>query len=557
MIQVSNQRPGNIDDAYAGGVGTPFDMRTAVELKITNPIFTPLSANTQVVIDNDGKPITKDEVTQLVFDCSGDNINPNAETVLKEIFKQSLLNYPENSMTIQDAFAIQSASKAKILFLGMNPNGVEVRGYNFDDVSDVSKRFLSSLTTRDEFFATLSFASRICAFGYYFTNDNAWSDFKAWFAANIVAPFSSNLDPTTTKLCTDLQSIKLNNPIECFALRNDDTENNEEYSFARLLHYGLMMYERHVRQSNMPEYTAGHLPFALAETFCPRNVVLVNVEKHARMSPGKLADEWHTLGTLLYGRPKLVGLNQLSSIMATQRIMQSVAKSCGKGGGVSRAATVKFIDKPMTFVDLYKYVSRVYAHTKFVQISQNMTKFQKMSYQKPSRRRPDDPDAMGKFMSIKYKPDLHIYLDGSGSVSEKEYRDGMRAVIKLAKKMGVNLYFSSFADTLSQPYRLHVAGRTEQQIYDEFKKIPKVTGGTNYEQIWHYINKSEKRQKRVSIIISDFEYTVPNHYVHHPEFLFYAPVSSSNWKYVVQHATEFVKNMSVSICPNIRKKLFM
>lgn len=558
MINVSNQKPCVIDDAYAGGIGAPFDMRTAVEMKITNHIFTPLMPNTTVSIDIDGKPIDKDDVTNLVFDCSSENLNTSAEAILKDIFTQTLQYYPENEMSIQDAFAIQSAVKSNILFIGMNPNGSRVDHYDFSDVTDVSKRFLAGAATRDEFFATLSFASRICAFGFYFVNDAAWCDFKTWFAANMVAPIATKLDAATTKLCSELQQIKLNNALECFAIRNNDTENNEDYSFARILHSGLMQYERYLRSQNQPEFVAGHLPFALGETFCPRNIVLINAEKHARMPSSALANEWHMLQNALYNRSPVVGLDHLSSLMATQRLMDNIMKGCDKSNGpAQRAAVVKFREKPLTFVDIYKYVKMVYDHCRFVQISENATKFKKRSYNKSNRRRPDDPDAMGVITSINYKPDLHVYLDGSGSVGEREYRDGLMAVIKLAKKLGVNIFFSSFSHVLSQPYKLSVAGKTEKQIYDEIKKLPKVTGGTNYEQIWHYINKSDKRRKRVSIIISDFEYTVPNHYVHHPDYLFYAPVSSSNWKYVVNRATTFVKDMSTLICPNIRKHILM
>ena len=56
--------------------------------------------------------------------------------------------------------------------------------------------------------------------------------------------------------------------------------------------------------------------------------------------------------------------------------------------------------------------------------------------------------------------------------------------------------------------------------------------------------------------ISDFEYDAPNHYVKHPRFLYYAPISASNWQWIIKFATSFAKSM-LNICPNIRKHILM
>ena len=175
---------------------------------------------------------------------------------------------------------------------------------------------------------------------------------------------------------------------------------------------------------------------------------------------------------------------------------------------------------------------------------------------RPSRRHPDDPDKPGLVVKTQFKPDLHIYLDCSGSISERDYQDAIKTCIKLAQKMKVNFYFTSFSHIMSETKKLHIKDRTLKEIYDEFKNTPKVGGGTDYEQIWHYINKSEARQKQVSVIISDFDYYAPNHYVKHPRFLYYAPISAYNWSTITSSAQSFVKSM-LSICPNIRKHIMM
>ena len=122
--------------------------------------------------------------------------------------------------------------------------------------------------------------------------------------------------------------------------------------------------------------------------------------------------------------------------------------------------------------------------------------------------------------------------------------------------MNVNFYFNSFSHYMSQTTKLRLKDRSLNDIYKEFRKIPKVSGGTDYEQIWHYINRSQKFSKEVSVVISDFKYTAPNHYVKHPRFLYYAPISTSSWKYITVAAENFTKSM-LTICPNIRKHILM
>lgn len=109
---------------------------------------------------------------------------------------------------------------------------------------------------------------------------------------------------------------------------------------------------------------------------------------------------------------------------------------------------------------------------------------------------------------------------------------------------------------MSATKKLHVHGKTLKEVYTEFRNTPKVSGGTEYEQIWHYINRSDKLSREISIVITDFEYCAPNHFVKHPRFLYYAPISTSNWKGMVSSAESFSKTM-LNICPDIRKHILM
>ena len=124
----------------------------------------------------------------------------------------------------------------------------------------------------------------------------------------------------------------------------------------------------------------------------------------------------------------------------------------------------------------------------------------------------------------------------------------------MARKMNVNLYFNSFSHCLSQCSHLRTKDRSLKEVYAAFQKIPKVDGGTDYEQIWHYINSSKKRRRELSIIMTDFEWTAPNRYVKHPKNLFYIPISHTDWNGLTYWAGEFVKSMA-HIDPNCRARL--
>ena len=169
-----------------------------------------------------------------------------------------------------------------------------------------------------------------------------------------------------------------------------------------------------------------------------------------------------------------------------------------------------------------------------------------MTYNKPNRRDPDDFNKKGKSVSTKYLPDIHLYIDTSGSVSEQNYKDAVMACISMAKKLNINIYFNSFSSELSQCSLLHTRDKSIKQIYAAFQKVQKVTGGTDFDNVWDYINMSKKRRRELSIMITDFEYTPRNRQVNHPENLYYVPCANvTNYQRMVGYAITFCKSCEI------------
>lgn len=550
-IVTTNQQPIMLNSMYLDSLAAQFDPFTTVKDNVVKPLFTPLVQTAPVTIEENGKALSESDITSCLFACSDEIVNIQEEDRMKEILSNTLVYY-EKALSVQDVYAVQTAKKLNMLL----PSDRVL--YTPSDVIDASKQLLSGQLMPDAFFTTLAFYARPRAFGYYFANDAAFNDFKLWFNQQIALLPANALPPETSQLCTDLMSIRLNHLTESFVVRDDSTQNNDPYSFARLFVFYLMQYEKNLRSNNSPLHLAGHMPFAFSENFCPNTIILVNVEKHAHAHPSEIKNEWDTIKAAMQMKPTVLGLNQIKKLTALARMaqkMQTASAAHGLSVG-NRSAIIKFRKTPPTSVDLYAYISKIYKHTVFILNSENAVKYKKPTFMRPSRREPDNPDKQGYTINVKYKPDLHVYLDCSGSISERDYQDAIKACIKLAKKMNVNFYFNSFSHIMSATTKLNCKDKSLKEIYNAFKNIPKVGGGTDYEQIWHYINKTQKRSKEVSIVISDFEYYAPNHYVKHPRFLYYAPISASSWKRICESARDFAKSM-LGICPDIRKHILM
>ena len=93
-----------------------------------------------------------------------------------------------------------------------------------------------------------------------------------------------------------------------------------------------------------------------------------------------------------------------------------------------------------------------------------------------------------------------------------------------------------------------------EAMRQEFRKLPKVAGGTDYKQIWDYINASEKRKRRLSLVVTDFEWGPGTKRETHPANLYYAPCSSMNWNSIVRSAEQFAKSMR-HVEPGIAQRL--
>ena len=548
--QVLNQQPVELSYEYSSSIADTFDPLKLVTDNISKKLFTPKNPGTPVEMKMNGQEIDMNDMTELIRLCSLDNVDIDAENEMKDVLSQCLIHY-DKALPVQDVFGVQAAVKHNLLLPAANVMYVP------GDIIEAAKQFSVNQITPEEFFANFMFYAKMQTLGFYFLNLQEWRNFTQWFKTEI-SQIQSLLSIETLDACNTIVNINLDKLTESIIIRNTDTDNNEPYSFARVLVFYLNIYAQMQNKSTATRNKMGLMPFALGEIFCPKTIVFVNVEKHAHANPSQIRTEWELLRKVMYSRPKLMNQKQIMKLTAVARMSQKIISQSGSRTNALnlRSAQMKFRKSPPTPIDFYKYIERIYRKTAKVLDSDNTLKTRRTTYNKASRRHPEDPNIPGITTRTEYRPDLHVYLDCSGSINERMYQEAIKACIKLAKKMKINFYFTSFSHFMSTPSKLNVADKTTKQIYNEFRKIKKVNGGTDYEQIWHKINSSPKRSKQVSIVITDFEYDPPTHYVKHPRFLYYAPIATSYWNVLVQEATRFSKEM-LYICPDIRKHMLM
>ncbi|WP_026820047.1 hypothetical protein [Arthrobacter castelli] len=555
IITVTNQQPAVLDAVHTISAQGDYNPLPAITDTILDPLQTPLAAGTTAaIVDSRGNDLSAD-LEPMLMNCLGQSVDPAAEQLMKELLGQTLVNFDQNtSLPVNELFAAQAGSKHKM----HDPDPHKVIYSPKDDVIPAAKALLSGSGASDEFFATLAYTYHPDTLGFWFQSSSEFENFTTWLNTQLQA-MSSALPSDTAKLLSDFTNLSLKDLTESLQLRADDDDNNDELSFARLIINMLMTYlDQQRTQGQTGGEVVGIMPFTVTELFCPRSLVLVNAEAHARATSAKIAAEWKVINQSLAAPVKVVSHRNLSKLTALQRAATrsqaagNAALSGAKKNG--RSAQISFRKQPPSKLDLFAVLTRVLARMGKVNHSQNIFRKSKTTFLKANRRDPDDYNKPGRITSVSYMPDLHIYIDTSGSISENNYQEAVMMLVRLAKKLGVNLYFNSFSHILSQETLLKVENKSVGRIWQEFRKIPKVNGMTDYQQIWDYINASTTRKRRLSLVITDFEWNPPSSREEHPKNLYYAPCSAMDWDSMVGNAKSFHDRMR-HIEPAIAQRL--
>lgn len=544
-IRVNNQKPNKLNPVYIPSLKGDFNVTKYMRDVLEPTLYKPMVPTSSVSISMNGSPATIDNIIDLMLGCCAGSVNVDAEEACRSLFGQTLQFYnPQTKLLLKDVFAVSCGKEAGL----DEPDALTIYSPTID-IIPASTGFLAGTKTYEEFFATFAYYCRFEAFGVYFVNQTAFDDFKTWFQTQINL-IQNNLSQSCLALISDFMNLKLDKLTESFRIRNQETDNIDEYCFARVLISHLMLYFGNTT-------LAGIMPFDFENLFCPKNIVFINVEQFAHASPNAIANEVKDINRSIdiTNKINMISNNKLQKLAPIARQLrktQAMAiQAAMNKGPASRACRTVFKKKIMSNKEYLTNIMKIVEKMKTDKITQNVYRYTKFSFAKPNRRNPDDYNLQGKITSTKYRPDIHLYLDTSGSISEENYEATVKLCIALAKKLNVNLYFNTFSDVMSQTTLLKCAGKSLKEIYATFLKVHKVTGGTDFEQIWRFINNNKKREDELSIMITDFEWSARSAFIKHPKNLYYIPCANMDWNSICECAKHFVKSCEHND-PNIR-----
>ena len=292
-------------------------------------------------------------------------------------------------------------------------------------------------------------------------------------------------------------------------------------------------------------YQSKIIPTKTVESIIPNTLIFFNAKKLARSSVADLLTAKNNIGQLvMLDKERILSFAKMASLEETLRnankatTLQNQLNNLLKGCNSQLAKKApKFVIREINMDRVKKKIMIIEKKMKNLDVSRNPTYHNFDTYQRPNRREPANPDMPGESIDLGYYPDIHLYVDTSGSITERDYEDSVAMIIDIAKKLNCDIYFNSFTTDISQETVVRCRDRSKAQIQKDILKIPKITGGTSIDQVWNYINSTQKNRRQLSILISDFYVDIPR-YIKHPKNLYYIPTKDTSTQYAETFASK-------------------
>lgn len=550
-IKFKNNNRIRLMPLYNDDVSKALDNRQMLEnaVSIIDPVYK--SGKNVIAADENGRRIVPEMLAALILtDTIDADIKYELNKTLNDVWEQTLQDY-KNGLRASQVFISQANASVNAPL----PSGTVI--YVPSDIKNACKAYLNN-NAEDE----------LCVNTYFYINEphpifyfrsNAVYDRYIEFIKNRVKSLSAKLDINTIQKFTDFEKLKPK-LIDGVILRNTREQGCAAYSFERIIMKFSMMFA----QQNPND--CGIIAPSINNLLVPECMLLMNVENIAKAPANKIVRDVSTIKSALTQTFFQISLNQISKLSSAalysriigMKLKNHTALLDKQDKDAKKRKIFQFSRVAMTKADLSRRIVKIINKETNVSRSENYSKVIRSTYMKTSRRNPDNYNLPGKSISLQYKPDIHIYLDTSGSVSEENYKNAILTCITMAKKLNVNIYFNSFSHVISENTRLKIRGRTISEIYRQFQKVPKVSGGTNFEIVWQYIMQSAKRKMEISLMITDFAYYPSDERPDYPRKLYYAPIDTSeaSWSYVKEAAEDFCQSM-YHIEPNICRYILM
>lgn len=249
----------------------------------------------------------------------------------------------------------------------------------------------------------------------------------------------------------------------------------------------------------------------IATEFVPSYFMVLNAETLRRLNDMTAEAAAQTASVQMNTAMKFAMLkaSQIKSLPAVAKDAKSLVQQNTTNRGIEVSKLVnkfslpKKITNPMKMAQALNKIVNNFTSQKESEIK---FKTKHNSFTKANRRHPMDPNVPGRATKVKYRPNIMIHLDTSGSVTEGQYKNALLALLAIAKRKNIPIYFQSFSHYVSDIAYLDLRKYSVSQAYKILQMIPKVTGGTEYENVWSTINKTP--DDFIHFMITDFEYSV-------------------------------------------------
>lgn len=554
-MQVLNQKPTRILPFYNDDITKDLDddAMSAILESFIEQLCVPLAPQYPVEFrDDNNNTMTKEQVRKILADCMGSIVDIAAEKTINDLWAKTLSEFFPG-LNATSVFLAQANFKAKMPLPSANVL------YTAADINDGCKNLLSTgddsmLVANTGFFIPEPMVAA------WFLSAPVFDGFKT-FVQNTIQPMAQFISGDDMNKFNGLANMHLD-LVEGLMLRNNavSKQDTAPYAFSRILIKLLMLYA----QQNPGQ--CGIIAPYVQELIYPTNLIFFDVDMIAKSPVNKLDHLLSDIKSVIKAKYKPIGLKtlaKLSALAQNQRIMsiQYNMHTAGLGNDpTGKRALFRFAKAPIHHKNLCKRIIKIIEKEVNVAASENYSKTISASYMRANRRNPDNFNLPGKSVRLTYKPDIHIYLDTSGSIDEENYKQAILTCIAMAKKLGINLYFNSFSHVISGCAKLHLRGKSAAGIYKEFQRIPKVDGGTDFTLVWDYIcdPAHSYRMREISIMITDFGFYVPEGRFAYPKKMYYVPIdiTPDYWKEITEAAQEFCEAM-YAVDQKIRSKILM
>lgn len=560
------------------------EMSDHIKKNYVDPLYEPINSNQTVSIQDtsNNKDIDADSVLHAVKHLwTSPTLDVTLQDEMSDIYRQSIQYHAQNDWYLEEQLVVEALTRMKLPL--PSATGKRIVKYSANiDVIPTAKAFLAQPDDQGamNWFANISAYIHDRPFNNFLLmtvqTADVWDEIKQHVKNQIMLLQANHtIARQVNKLFADFDKIDLSKDLSAGLFMPNGGASNaiemSELSFTRILMNALSQYEKH--QTQQASFTVQ--PSNLSQVYVPENIIVINLENYAHAQPADIKKDWDDHEKALNAKKNMNFISN-KKLMTMKSVTQNTMTG-GKSNSVDaqneklgRVAVKPFAGKPIPAKAMLSIMKKVIESQVTSKQTENTYKKQSTTYMRPNRRKPEDINLPGKLVTTKYRPDIHIYLDTSGSISESQYRDAVTNLIMLTKKIDCNLYITSFSHYVSQTTLLKTKGRSTNHIYKQFLSIPKVTGGTDFAQVWKKIelidesNKRNARSYQLNFIITDFGYSVSRDQRWRSDQAavkntFYVPMSldKRRWKDMRDWAEAFKNQMQKAGDRNIRKRMLI